>query len=45
MCFDCQDFNNFFIHEEVIFNIGQREKKYEKQANKGYQRLVFEPGG
>ena len=22
MCFDCQTFNNFFIHEEVRFNIG-----------------------
>ena len=24
MCFDCQAFNNFLIHEEGRFNIGQR---------------------
>ena len=45
MCFDCQAFNNFLIHEEVRFNIGQRAEKYEKQASEGYQRLVFDPGG
>ena len=39
MCFDCQAFNKFFIHEEVRFNIGLRVKQYEKQANEGYQRL------
>ena len=36
MCFDCQAFNNFFIHEEVRFNIGQRAAQYEKQENEGY---------
>ena len=45
MCFDYKTFNNFLIHEEVRFNIGQRIEKYEKQANEGYQRLVFDPGG
>ena len=45
MCFDCQAFNNFLIHEEVRFNIGQRAKQYEKQTNEGYLRLVFDPGG
>ena len=44
MCFDCQAFNNFLIHEEVRFNIGQGVEQYEKQANEGYQRLVFDPG-
>ena len=34
----------FFIHEEVRFNIGQSVEQYEKQANEGYQRLVFDPG-
>ena len=33
ICFDCQTFNNFFIQEEVRFNIGQRVEQYEKQAN------------
>ena len=45
MCFDCQAFNNFFIHKEVRLNIGQRAKQYEKQASEGYQRLAFDPGG
>ena len=36
---------NFLIHEEVRYNIGQRAGQYEKQANEGYQRLVFDPGG
>ena len=45
MCFDYKAFNNFFIHEEVRFNVGQRAEQYEKQANKGYQKLVFDPGG
>ena len=45
MCFDCQAFNNFLIHEEVRFNIGQRAKQYEKQVNEGYQRLIFDLGG
>ena len=44
MCFDCQTFNNFLIHEEVRFNIGQKAEQYEKQTNEGYQRLVFDPG-
>ena len=44
MCFDCQAFNNFFIHKEVRLNIGQRAEQYEKQANEGYERLVFDPG-
>ena len=41
MCFDCQAFKNFFIHEEVRFNIRQKAEQYEKQENEGYQRLVF----
>ena len=45
MCFDYQTFNNFLIHEEVRFNIGQKAKQYEKQENEGYQKLVFHPGG
>ena len=45
MCFNCQAFNNFLIHEEVRFNIGQRVQQYEKQANEGYQKLVFNLGG
>ena len=45
MCFDWQAFNNFLIHEEVRFNIRQRVEQYEKQANEGYQRSVFNPGG
>ena len=45
MYFDCQAFNNFLIHEEVRFNIGQRAEQYEKQENEGYQRLEFDPGG
>ena len=45
MCFYCQAFNNFLIHEEVRFNIGQIVEQYEKQASEGYQRLVFDPGG
>ena len=45
MCFEWQAFNNFFIHEEVRFNIGQRAEQYEKQENEGYQRLVFYPKG
>ena len=45
MCFDCQTFNNLLIHEEVRFNIGQRAEQYEKQANEGYQRLVFDIEG
>ena len=45
MCFDCQAFNNFLIQEEVGFNIEQRAEQYEKQANEGYQRLVFDPRG
>ena len=44
MCFDCQVFNNFFIHEEVRFNIRKKAKQYEKQANEGYHRLVFDHG-
>ena len=28
MCFDCQAFNNFFIHKEVRLNIGQRAEQY-----------------
>ena len=45
MCFDCQAFNDFFIHEEARFNIGQRAEQYEKQSNEGYQRLAFDPIG
>ena len=45
MSFDYPGFNNFLIHEEVRFSIGQRAERYEKQANKGYQRLVFDLGG
>ena len=45
MCFDCQAFNNIFIHEEARFNKGQRVEQYERQAYEGYQRLVFDPGG
>ena len=45
MCFDYQTFNKILIHEEVRFNIGQRAEQYEKQANEGYQRLVFDLGG
>ena len=45
MSFDCQAFNNFFLHEEVRFNIGKRAEQYEKQANEGYQRLVFDIEG
>ena len=45
MCFDCHAFNNFLIQEEVRFNIGQRAEQYEKQANEGYQKLVFDPRG
>ena len=45
ICFDCQAFNNFLIHEEVRFNIEQRAEQYEKQENEGYQRLVFDLGG
>ena len=41
MCFDCQAFNNFFIHEEVRFNIGQRAEQYEKQANEGIKGWYF----
>ena len=26
MCFDCQAFKNFFIHEEVRFNIRQKSR-------------------
>ena len=43
MCFNYPAFNNFFIHEEVRFNIGPRAEQYEKQTNEGYQRLVFDP--
>ena len=45
MCFDCQSFNNIFIHEVARFNKGQRVEQYERQAYEGYQRLVFDPGG
>ena len=45
MSFDCQAFNNIFIHEEARFNKGQRVEQYERQAYEGYQRLVFDPGG
>ena len=45
MCFDCKAFNNSLIHEELRFNIEQRAKQYEKQANEGYQRLIFDLGG
>ena len=45
MCFDCQAFNNILIHEEARFNKGKRVEQYERQANEGYQRLVFDPGG
>ena len=31
------------IHERAKFNIEQRTKQYTKQANKGRQKLVFEP--
>ena len=31
MCFDCQTFNNFLIHEEARFNIGQRTEQYENK--------------
>ena len=44
MCFDCKAFNNFLIHEELRFNIEKRAKQYGKQANEGYQRLVFDLG-
>ena len=43
--FDWKAFNNFLIYEEVRFNIGQRSEQYKKQANGGYQRLVFDQGG
>ena len=45
MCFDWQAFNNFLIHEEVRFNIGQRVEQYEKQANESVthdKREVFQ---
>ena len=44
MCFDCQAFNNFLIHEELRFNIEHRAKQYEKQVNEGFQMLVFDLG-
>ena len=45
MCFDCEAFNSFLIHEDLRFNIEQRVEKYEKKGNEGYQRLVFDPEG
>ena len=45
MFFYFQAFNNFLIHEEVRFNMGQRAEQYETQANEGYQRLVFDLRG
>jgi predicted transposase len=32
------------IHEKVKLNIERRTEKYAKQANKGRQQVVFEPG-
>ena len=43
-CVDCQLINNFFVHEEVKFNIGQIIEQYEKQVNEGHHKLVLTLG-